>query len=267
MIDTRIIVLIGIGDTMSKPVALITGGGKRIGAAVSKKLMEMGWYVLIHVNSSSKEARKIISDFSSNNEGEECGDVLTCNLLIDSDVEKLITSVIEHPAVIDAKGLSGLIHNASVYSSIEIDEVKLDDLKTNLKLHVETPFNLTLGLLDLLKSAKGCVIGMVDTSLGRSWKGLSHYTSSKAGLRQLMINLAGDLHPHVRVNCIAPGAIISADWEVEHFAKIIEEIPLGRSGNVNDIANAVYFLFSSPHISGQVINVDGGWSLNQKLGV
>ncbi len=252
---------------MSKPVALITGGGKRIGAAVSRKLMEMGYYVLIHVNSSVAEASKIISDFSTANGNVECGDVVTGNLLIDSDVDNLIMSVIEHPAVKAANGLSGLIHNASIYDSIEIDEVTLADLKKNLKLHVETPFKLTIGLMDLLKSSEGCIIGMVDTSLGRSWKGLSHYTSTKAGLRQLMINMAGDLHPHVRVNCIAPGAIISADWEVEHFAKIIEEIPLGRSGNVNDIADAVQFLFSSPHISGQVINVDGGWSLNQKLGV
>ena len=252
---------------MSKPVVLITGGGKRIGAAVSKKLMEMGWYVLIHVNSSVEEARKIISDFSSSNGNVSCGDVVTGNLLVDSDVDRLIVDVINHPAVIDSNGLSGLIHNASIYSSIEIDEVSLSDLKMNLKLHVETPFKLTIGLKEQLKSVKGCVVGMVDTSLGRSWKGLSHYTSSKAALRQLMINMAGDFHPHVRFNCIAPGAIISADWEVEHFAKIIEEIPLGRSGNVKDIANAVYFLFSSPHISGQVINVDGGWSLNQKLGV
>jgi len=252
---------------MSKPVALITGGGKRIGAAISQKLMEMGWYVLIHVNSSVEEARKIISDFSSNNGGVDCGDVLSGNLLVDSDVERLILNVINHPAVVESNGLSGLIHNASIYSSIEINDVDVEDLKMNLKLHVETPFKLTIGLMELLKSAKGCVIGMVDTSLGRSWKGLSHYTSSKAGLRQLMINMAGDLHPDVRVNCIAPGAIISADWEVEHFAKIIEEIPLGRSGNVNDIANTVQFLFNSPHISGQIINVDGGWSLNQKLGV
>ena len=79
---------------MSKPVALITGGGKRIGAAVSKKLMEMGWYVLIHVNSSVDEARKIISEFSSSNGGVECGDVLTGNLLLDSDVEELISNVI-----------------------------------------------------------------------------------------------------------------------------------------------------------------------------
>ena len=78
-----------------------------------------------------------------------------------------------------------------------------------------------------------------------------------------MINFAGDFHPDVRVNCIAPGAIISADWEVEHFAKIIEEIPLGRSGHPSDIAKAVLFLLNSPHISGQVLNVDGGWSLNQ----
>ena len=111
---------------MSKPVALITGGGKRIGAAISKKLMEMGWYVLIHVNSSVEDARKIISDFSSKNGGVDCGDVLTGNLLVDLDVESLILNVINHPAVVESNGLSGLIHNASIYSSIEINDVDVN---------------------------------------------------------------------------------------------------------------------------------------------
>ncbi|MAU74031.1 MAG: SDR family oxidoreductase [Candidatus Poseidoniaceae archaeon] len=248
---------------MSKPVVLITGAGKRIGAEVSKELMEMGWYVLIHVNSSVDSAKKILADYTSKFGVDAPGDILQANLLNDSEVKDLISQVLQHSAVQDSGGISGLIHNASIYSSIDVEEVSIEDLQKNMKLHVETPFNLTLGLLDSLKSKNGCVIGMVDTSLGRAWKGLSHYTASKAGLRQLMINFAGDFHPDVRVNCIAPGAIISADWEVEHFAKIIEEIPLGRSGHPSNIAKAVLFLFNSPHISGQVINVDGGWSLNQ----
>ena len=102
---------------------------------------------------------------------------------------------------------------------------------------------------------------MIDTSLGRSWEGLSHYTSTKAGLRQLMMNLAGDLAPEVRVNCIAPGAIMAAPWEAEHFASVIERVPLGRGGSPQDVAKALMFLVQSEYLSGQVINVDGGWSV------
>ena len=102
---------------------------------------------------------------------------------------------------------------------------------------------------------------MIDTSLHRAWKDLAHYTTSKAGLRQLMMNLAGDLAPEVRVNCVAPGAIMAAPWEAEHFASVIEKVPLGRGGAPEDVANAVSFLVRSTYLSGQVIEVDGGWSV------
>ena len=103
---------------------------------------------------------------------------------------------------------------------------------------------------------------MVDTSLGRAWKGLSQYTASKAGLRQLMMNLAGDLAPEIRVNCVAPGAILAAEWESENFASIVEKVPLGRAGEPNDVAKAILFLLESTYLSGQIINVDGGWSVS-----
>jgi len=165
---------------MSKPVVLITGAGKRIGAEVSKQLMEMGWYVLIHVNSSVKEAENILADYSKKFGVEAPGDVLQANLLNDEEVKVLISEVLEHQSVKDSGGISGLIHNASIYSSIDVNKVSIKDLQKNMKLHVETPFNLTLGLLESLRAKTGCVIGMVDTSLGRAWKGLSHYTASKA---------------------------------------------------------------------------------------
>jgi NAD(P)-dependent dehydrogenase (short-subunit alcohol dehydrogenase family) len=76
-----------------------------------------------------------------------------------------------------------------------------------------------------------------------------------------MINLAGDLRENIRVNCVAPGAIISADWEAEHFASVLEKVPMGRSGKPIDIANSVKFLLESDHLSGQIINVDGGWTI------
>ena len=245
---------------MAKPVVFITGGGRRIGAAISKLLMEAGYFVLIHVRNSMADAQAIIDEYSNSNDGEVGGDIVQVDLLND-DIPNLIDTITNHPKVVEYGGLFGLIHNASVYQPISFDELTFEEFKKNFTIHVEVPFLLTKGLYEQLKAKSGSVIGLVDTSQGRAWQDLTHYTASKNALRQMMINLAGDLQPHVRVNCIAPGAIISAAWEIEHFASVLEKVPMGRSGEPKDIASAAKFLLESDHISGQIINVDGGWTL------
>ena len=245
---------------MAKPVVFITGGGRRIGAAISKLLMEAGYFVLIHVRNSMADAQAIIDEYSNSNDGDVGGDIVQVDLLND-DIPNLIDTITNHPKVVEYGGLFGLIHNASVYQPISFDELTFEEFKKNFTIHVEVPFLLTKGLYEQLKAKSGSVIGLVDTSQGRAWQDLAHYTASKNALRQMMINLAGDLQPHVRVNCIAPGAIISAAWEIEHFASVLEKVPMGRSGEPKDIASAAKFLLESDHISGQIINVDGGWTL------
>ena len=246
--------------TMAKPVVFITGGGRRIGAAISTMLMEAGYFVLIHVRNSLADAQAIIDQYSDSNDGDVGGDIVQADLLND-DIINLIDTIANHPKVVEYGGLFGLIHNASVYQPIDFDELTFEEFKKNFTIHVEVPFLLTKGLYEQLKAKSGSIIGLVDTSQGRAWKDLTHYTASKNALRQMMINLAGDLKPHVRVNCIAPGAIISAAWEIEHFASVLEKVPMGRSGEPKDIASAAKFLLESVHISGQIINVDGGWTL------
>ncbi len=245
---------------MAKPVVFITGGGRRIGAAISTMLMEAGYFVLIHVRNSLADAQAIIDQYSNLNDGDVGGDIVQADLLND-DIINLIDTIVNHPKVVEYGGLFGLIHNASVYQPISFDELTFEEFKKNFTIHVEVPFLLTKGLYEQLKAKSGSVIGLVDTSQGRAWQDLTHYTASKNALRQMMINLAGDLQPHVRVNCIAPGAIISAAWEIEHFASVLEKVPMGRSGEPKDIASAAKFLLESDHISGQIINVDGGWTL------
>jgi pteridine reductase len=102
---------------------------------------------------------------------------------------------------------------------------------------------------------------MVDTSWNHAWEELAHYTATKGALRQLIVNLAGELAPEIRVNGIAPGAILAASWEKERFAKILEKVPLGKAGKPEDIANAVKFLANAEYITGFILPVDGGWSL------
>ena len=246
---------------MEDKVVLITGAGQRLGAAAAAMLMDAGCHVLIHVRSSVAEAKAIVDAATARN-GSVCGTVLTADLTIDDHVDTLISDVKQHPLV-EANGLFGLVHNASFYSQGDFENIPLETYRSLNRLHMEAPYHLTQSLLPEIERASGSVVAIVDTSWGRAWEGLAHYTSSKAGLRQLMLNLAGELSGRIRVNCLAPGAIMAADWEAEHFARVLEKVPLGRSGEAKDIANGVQFLLNHGSITGNVLHVDGGWTLNE----
>jgi pteridine reductase len=226
--------------------AVITGGAKRIGAAISNALLDDGWMVYIHCNSSVEEAGKLA-------EGRDAI-VIQADLGTDAGLKHLIDSI-------DSPNVDLLIHNASIYRKEDFEKVTGDLLRDYSRIHFEVPFLLTQALLPKLQAKKGSVIGMVDTSWDHAWQGLSHYTATKGALRQLIVNLAGELAPEVRVNGIAPGAIIAAEWEQEMFDRIVETVPLRRAGSPIDVANAVKFLADADYITGYILPVDGGWSL------
>lgn len=251
----------GVPRLVKERVVLITGAGQRLGAATAARLMDEGAHVLVHVRSSVAAAEQLIADATKRN-GEVRGTIVKGDLTVDADVESLIADVIDHPLV-KTHGLFGLVHNASFYSQGSFEDISLESFRSLNRLHMEAPFVLTQTLLPVLEQGGGSVVAIVDTSWGRAWEGLAHYTSSKAGLRQLMLNLAGELAGRVRVNCLAPGAIMAAEWEAEHFASVLEKVPLGRSGEGEDIASGVHFLLTNGTISGNVLHVDGGWTLNE----
>ena len=244
---------------MSAKVCFVTGSGRRIGATIIRKFASEGYAVLIHVSSSVDAGNALKSELIQN--GFKA-DMVQADLSDESQTEDLIESVSNHAFVQDREGIDVLVHNASVYSQIPIGDLSLESMRFLNRLHVEAPLQLSQGLQPLLSGVQGSIIALTDTSAGKAWDKLSHYTSSKAGLRQLMMNLAGEYAPNIRVNCVAPGAILSADWEQNHFDSIVSKIPLGRSGEASDIANAVYFFATSPYLTGQELFVDGGWGLN-----
>ena len=244
---------------MSAKVCLVTGSGRRIGASIIRKFASEGYAVLIHVSTSVEAGESLKSELIE--QGWKA-DVIRADLSSEDQTNQLIETVEIHPFVQQRQGLDVLVHNASVYRQMPVEDLTLETMRFLNRLHVEAPLQLSQGFVHLLASVNGSIIGMTDTSAGKAWKQLSHYTSSKAGLRQLMFNLAGEYAPNVRVNCVAPGAILSADWEHEHFNKIVESIPLKRSGDPGDVAGAVYFFANSPYLTGQELFVDGGWALN-----
>ena len=244
---------------MPAKVCFVTGSGRRIGASIIRKFAEEGYAVLIHVSSSIQEGEALKLELIENG----CqADLLRGDLSDEKQTEELVSNVSNHTFVRERGGLDVLVHNASVYSQMPIQELSLNTMRFLNRLHIEAPLQISQGLYASLSEVKGSIIALTDTSAGKAWNELSHYTSSKAGLRQLMLNLAGEYAPNVRVNCVAPGAILSAEWEHEHFNRIVESIPLKRSGDPSDIAGAVYFFATSTYLTGQELFVDGGWSIN-----
>ena len=192
---------------MPAKVCFVTGSGRRIGASIIRKFADEGYAVLIHVSSSIQEGEALKLELIENG----CAELLQGDLSDEKQTEELVSNVSNHSFVKERGGLDVLVHNASVYSQKPIQELSLETMRFLNRMHVEAPLQISQGLFASLSAVKGSIIALTDTSAGKAWKELSHYTASKAGLRQLMLNLAGEYAPNVRVNCVAPGAILSAD--------------------------------------------------------
>jgi len=234
-------------------LAVITGGARRIGAVIASRLLDDGWAVIIHCNRSLTQASQILS------RGE--GAVVSGDLTNDEDLFRIIEEIHDHDLVKKCSGIDLLIHNASIFEEEDFAKVTPQELRRYSAVHLDAPFFITQGLTPKLRSKNGSVIGIVDTSWNHAWDNLAHYTSTKGALRQLIVNLAGELAPEIRVNGVAPGAIMAAPWEKENFESIVAKIPLERSGKPEDIAMAVEFLHEAKYITGHILPVDGGWSL------
>jgi pteridine reductase len=130
-------------------------------------------------------------------------------------------------------------------------------------INAQAPFILTRALTPALRRARGCVINMVDIAVDRVLPGYAHYTTSKAALLALTKVLAVELAPEVRVNGIAPGIVAYPDaWDEATRERMTERIPLKRGGEPEDVARAALFLAAQPYVTGQILAVDGGWSVH-----
>ena len=244
---------------MAERIVLITGGAKRLGAAVTTALIEDGCFVIIHVRNSMEEAEILLAG-ANQRFGRVCGGVLQGDLSQPSDVQSMLEWLEAHD-LIREHGLFGLIHNASYYAPVPIGELTGEQMDEMYHLHMRSPLTLSNGLFEQLRKGNGSIVGIIDTSWKRHWEGLTHYTATKAGLRQMLTNLAGEFAPNVRVNSIGPGAILAADWEEEHFQHVLGNVPMARPGHPDDIAHAVLHFLNSKHLNGVFLPVDGGWDL------
>ena len=236
--------------------ALITGGAARIGAQIAKTLHNNDFNIIIHCNQSKDKAQLLCDEL--NLLKEKSAKVVVGNLNnIDS-----INTIIESIESIDL-----LVNNASVFYPLSVDDSDSENWDNILDVNLKAPFFLSKGLSQKLNSSEGSIINIIDIHADRPLKKHSVYNISKAGLKMLTLTLAKELAPSIRVNGVSPGSILwpQEGAEISELDKsiMLERIALKRQGSPQDIADTVLFLANSNYLTGQIINVDGGRTLNQ----
>ncbi len=246
-------------ETLTGKVVLVTGGAKRVGAAICRLLHARGASVMLHHRASVQEAREL--QFELNAKRADSVALIQADLLNGASLPDLVKTTLGRFERLDI-----LINNASSFFPTaigEITEKSWDDLiGTNLK----APLFLSQAAAPELRKRHGCIVNIIDIHAEFPMKNYAVYTVAKGGLLTLTRSLARELGPEVRVNGVAPGTILwpeGEEWGDElSRQRIVNQTALKRIGEPDDIAKAVDYLVSAaPYVTGQVISVDGGRSI------
>jgi pteridine reductase len=234
---------------------LITGGARRLGAAMAQALHAVGANLVIHHRTSSEDAAALLRTLNSRRANSATA--VQADLLDTAQLPGLVAATLR-----DFGRLDILINSASTFYATPVGEItpeKFDDL---IGTNFRAPLFLAQAAAPELRRRRGLILNMVDIHGLRPLKQYPTYSAAKAALAMITRSLARELAPEVRVNGIAPGPVMfPADLDVALQAEIIDKTPLKRSGNSQDIAKAaVYFATMAPFVTGQILAVDGGRS-------
>jgi pteridine reductase len=248
-----------MAGTLQGKVVLVTGGARRVGAAICRRLHGAGAELLVHYRSAAAEARALQAELNARR--------MNSLALVQADLLKAsAASQVVKAAVKEFGRLDALVNNASSFFPTvvgEITEKMWDDLiGTNLK----APLFLSQAAAGELRKQHGAIVNIIDIHAELPMRNHAVYTAAKGGLLALTRALARELAPEIRVNGVAPGTILWPDdeaWRDEvSRQRIINQTALKRIGEPDDIAATVQFLLAdAPYITGQVIAVDGGRSI------
>lgn len=247
-------------ENQDNKVVLITGGAKRVGAAICRELHAQGASLMIHYNQSQAEARALQAEFNlqrPNSAATIQGDLLNAAI-----VSSLVSETIRHFGRLDV-----LINNASSYYATEIGQINEENWTDLMGSNLKAPMFLAQAAAPELRKQGGTIVNITDMHIERPKKGYVVYSVAKAGLVTLTKSLALELSPEVRVNAVAPGPVQwpenNPQFDEVYRQRVISQTLLKRIGNPTDIAKAVKFLvYDAPYVTGHVLAVDGGRSLN-----
>lgn len=240
--------------SLQDKVALITGGSRRIGASTARTLHECGMKLVIHYRRSADEAEAL--------RAELCDKRPDSVMLIRGDLTEVakVKNLVRQCAG-ELGRLDALINNASVFFPTPIRSGSEDQWQLIMETNLKAPFFLSQAAAPYLKKTRGAIVNITDIYAHRPLPEHAIYCASKAGLWSLTKSLASELAPEIRVNAVAPGAIMWPENDTDELShqRLVSRTPLRRIGDADDIARAVKFLLTDAgFITGQIINVDGG---------
>ncbi len=244
-----------MNTTTTNPVALITGAAVRLGAATAKLLHNNGYNIVIHCNRSTRAGNTLASEL--NKLREDSARVLQADLMDQQAVVQLGEQAIATWGRLDV-----LINNASAFYPTPLNEINDAHWDTLFASNARAPLFLASTCADAIKTSHGCIINISDLYARRGLSNHSIYTMAKAANEAMTKTLARELAPGVRVNGIAPGAILwppGEELSEEKKQVIIDKASLKKMGSPDDIANAAWFLIEkATYMTGQILHVDGG---------
>ncbi|WP_350016167.1 pteridine reductase [Rhodanobacter sp. IGA1.0] len=241
----------------ARPVALITGAGRRVGAVIARMLHAAGYDVALHYRHSATDARALADELEAQRGAS--------TLLLQAELAELSAL----PGMIDRLlarygRLDALVNNASAFFPTPVDTATAEQWSALFASNAQAPFFLSQAAIPALRASRGAIVNMVDIYAERPLAGHPLYCMAKAALAAMTRSLALDLGPDIRVNGIAPGAVL---WPGDGKAyddqqAMLARTPLKRAGAPDDVASAVLWLLrDAPFVTGQIIRVDGGRTL------
>ena len=236
--------------------ALITGASKRIGRSLTEHLAEKGWNVIVHYNSSAKEANELVAELKKKYPDQEFSTV-QANLAETDEVVALIPKIAAEKIKVDL-----LINNASVFDRGYLKGTSVDLFDSQIDVNLKAPFFLIRDFANYFRT--GTIINFVDTRITSNASNFSAYSISKKALWELTKMAALEFAPDIRINAIAPGVTLPPEDEDEDYLeKLAQGIPMKKPGGVDPILKSLDYILENDHLTGQLLFADGGENLGK----
>ena len=231
--------------------ALVTGGARRLGGALSLALAQAGADVAVNYHQSEADAQAVVA------EAQALG---RRAVALRADVGQVEAARGLVATALDRLGrLDYLVHAASPFEAVPFAQVTEDGWDRALDTTLKGGFFVAQAAAPALAEARGAVVFISDIAARRPFPSFIPHSVAKAGLEALTVALAQALAPHVRVNAVAPGVVLPpAHWDAARVERAAAKTLVGHIGTPDDVAQAVLFLLTNPFITGQVVTVDGG---------
>jgi len=242
--------------SLNNEVALITGASRRIGAQIARTLHHAGMNLCLHYRTAEKDALALAKELEANR--PDSVQLVSMNLLDIANLHQLIEATVERWGKLNL-----LINNASSFYPTPVGEITEDNWNDLIGINLKVPLFLSQAAASALQQndSAGCIINIADIHAERPMEKHIVYSIAKSGLVALTKSLARELGPGIRVNAVAPGAILWPEGDMDHATKtsILDRTALKHTGNPNDISMAVLFLYrDAPYVTGHTLPVDGG---------